>query len=124
MKLIWTALGKGNRISGAFAGVMLAVLASGPATGQTAAMTISAATAKPLSPPILIAHRGASGLSPEHTIFAYRLAIEQGADFIEPDLVLTKDNVFIARHENDIDQTQDDNREQRRNVVRTLFQLL
>ena len=105
MKLIWTALGKRNRISGAFAGVMLAVLASGPATGQTAAMTIPAATAKPLSPPILIAHRGASGLSPEHTIFAYRLAIEQGADFIEPDLVLTKDNVFIARHENDITGT-------------------
>lgn len=105
MKLIWTALGKRNPIIGAFAGVMLAVLASGPATGQTAAMTIPAATAKPLSPPILIAHRGASGLSPEHTIFAYRLAIEQGADFIEPDLVLTKDNVFIARHENDITGT-------------------
>ncbi len=105
MKLIWTALGKRNPISGAFAGVMLAVLASGPATGQTAAMTIPATTAKPLSPPILIAHRGASGLSPEHTIFAYRLAIEQGADFIEPDLVLTKDNVFIARHENDITGT-------------------
>lgn len=105
MKLIWTALGKRIPISGAFAGVMLAVLASGPATGQTAAMTIPAATAKPLSPPILIAHRGASGLSPEHTIFAYRLAIEQGADFIEPDLVLTQDNVFIARHENDITGT-------------------
>ena len=105
MKLIWTALGKRNPIIGAFAGVMLAVLASGPATGQTAAMTIPAAAAKPLSPPILIAHRGASGLSPEHTIFAYRLAIEQGADFIEPDLVLTKDNVFIARHENDITGT-------------------
>ena len=105
MKLIWTALGKRIPISGAFAGVMLAVLASGPATGQTAAMTIPAATAKPLSPPILIAHRGASGLSPEHTIFAYRLAIEQGADFIEPDLVLTQDHVFIARHENDITGT-------------------
>ena len=105
MKLIWTALGKRIPISGAFAGVMLAVLASGPATGQTAAMTIPTATAKPLSPPILIAHRGASGLSPEHTIFAYRLAIEQGADFIEPDLVLTQDNVFIARHENDITGT-------------------
>ncbi len=107
MKLIWSALGKGNRIGGAFAGVMLAALASGPATGQTAAMTIPSSAAKPLSPPILIAHRGASGLSPEHTIFAYRLAIEQGADFIEPDLVLTQDNVFIARHENDITGTTD-----------------
>jgi len=60
---------------------------------------------QPLSPPIVIAHRGASGLRPEHTIAAYTLAIEQGADFIEPDLVLTKDNVFVARHENDITGT-------------------
>ena len=60
---------------------------------------------RPLSPPIVIAHRGASGLRPEHTIASYTLAIEQGADFIEPDLVLTKDNVFVARHENDITGT-------------------
>ena len=60
---------------------------------------------QPLSPPIVIAHRGASGLRPEHTIASYTLAIEQGADFIEPDLVLTKDNVFVARHENDITGT-------------------
>ncbi len=59
----------------------------------------------PLSPPIVIAHRGASGLRPEHTLASYTLAIEQGADFIEPDLVLTKDNVFVARHENDITGT-------------------
>jgi len=62
---------------------------------------------QPLSPPIVIAHRGASGLRPEHTLAAYTLAIEQGADFIEPDLVLTKDNVFVARHENDITGTTD-----------------
>lgn len=49
---------------------------------------------------IVIAHRGASGLRPEHTLAAYDLAIEQGADFIEPDLVPTKDGVLIARHEN------------------------
>ncbi len=61
--------------------------------------------ARPLSPPIVIAHRGASGLRPEHTLAAYTLAIDQGADFIEPDLVLTKDNVFVARHENDITGT-------------------
>ncbi len=59
----------------------------------------------PLSPPIVIAHRGASGLRPEHTLASYSLAIEQDADFIEPDLVLTKDNVFVARHENDITGT-------------------
>lgn len=50
--------------------------------------------------PIVIGHRGASGFRPEHTLEAYQLAIEQGADFIEPDLVATKDGVLIARHEN------------------------
>ena len=57
--------------------------------------------------PILIAHRGASGDRPEHTLAAYTLAIEQGADFIEPDLVLTKDGVLVARHENEISETTD-----------------
>ena len=58
-------------------------------------------------PPIIIAHRGASGERPEHTIAGYRLAIAQGADFIEPDLVLTKDGVLVARHENEISETTD-----------------
>jgi glycerophosphoryl diester phosphodiesterase len=49
--------------------------------------------------PIVIGHRGASGELPEHTLGAYKLAIERGADFIEPDLVATKDGVLIARHE-------------------------
>jgi glycerophosphoryl diester phosphodiesterase len=49
--------------------------------------------------PIVIGHRGASGYLPEHTLEAYALAIEQGADYIEPDLVLTRDGVMIARHE-------------------------
>lgn len=49
--------------------------------------------------PLVIGHRGASGLVPEHTLEAYRLAIAQGADFIEPDLVSTKDGVLIVRHE-------------------------
>ncbi|MEP9400426.1 glycerophosphodiester phosphodiesterase [Sphingomonas sp. VNH70] len=63
---------------------------------------------RPLSsPPIVIAHRGASGERPEHTLASYRLAIEQGADFIEPDLVLTRDDVFVARHENEISGTTD-----------------
>lgn len=56
---------------------------------------------------IVIAHRGASGERPEHTIAAYDLAIEQGADFIEPDLVPTKDGVLVARHENNITDTTD-----------------
>ncbi|MEH6662822.1 MAG: glycerophosphodiester phosphodiesterase [Parasphingorhabdus sp.] len=58
-------------------------------------------------PPIIIAHRGASGERPEHTLAAYQLAIEQGADFIEPDLVLTSDGILVARHENDISDTTD-----------------
>ena len=57
--------------------------------------------------PLVIAHRGASGYRPEHTIGAYKLAIEMGADYIEPDLVSTKDGVLVARHENEISQTTD-----------------
>jgi glycerophosphoryl diester phosphodiesterase len=56
-------------------------------------------------PPIVIGHRGASGELPEHTLGAYKLAIERGADFIEPDLVATKDGVLIARHEPNIINT-------------------
>lgn len=56
---------------------------------------------------IVIAHRGASGERPEHTLAAYDLAIEQGADFIEPDLVPTRDGVLVARHENNIADTTD-----------------
>ena len=56
---------------------------------------------------IVIAHRGASGDRPEHTLAAYRLAIKQCADYIEPDLVSTRDRVLVARHENDIAGTTD-----------------
>jgi glycerophosphoryl diester phosphodiesterase len=49
--------------------------------------------------PLVIGHRGASGFLPEHTLQAYKLAIKLGADYIEPDLVVTKDGVLIARHE-------------------------
>src|SRR3954464_5879709 len=57
--------------------------------------------------PLVIGHRGAAGHRPEHTIASYELAIDYGADFIEPDLVSTKDGVLIARHENDISGTTD-----------------
>jgi glycerophosphoryl diester phosphodiesterase len=60
-----------------------------------------------LSDPIVIAHRGASGERPEHTVAAYELAIAQGADVIEPDLVPTKDGALVARHENEISETTD-----------------
>ncbi|MGF1458960.1 MAG: glycerophosphodiester phosphodiesterase family protein [Leptolyngbyaceae cyanobacterium] len=55
--------------------------------------------------PLVIGHRGASGDFPEHTLEAYRLAIYQGADFVEPDLVITRDGVLIARHEPVLDDT-------------------
>jgi len=57
--------------------------------------------------PLVIAHRGASGYVPEHTLAAYFIAIEQGADYIEPDLVMTRDGVLVARHENEISATTD-----------------
>src|SRR5215472_5270130 len=57
--------------------------------------------------PLIIGHRGASGHRPEHTLPSYRLAGIMGADFIEPDLVSTKDGVLIARHENEIGGTTD-----------------
>ena len=57
--------------------------------------------------PIVIGHRGASGYVPEHTLEAYRLALEQGADALEPDLVMTRDGVLVARHENELGGTTD-----------------
>jgi glycerophosphoryl diester phosphodiesterase len=57
--------------------------------------------------PIVIGHRGASGYRPEHTLEAYRVAIAFGADYIEPDVVSTKDGVLVARHENEISETTD-----------------
>lgn len=76
----------------------------------SAGCTADDVTAQPTldgQPPIVIAHRGASGERPEHTIASYKLAIDLGADYIEPDLVLTKDGVLVARHENEISETTD-----------------
>lgn len=75
----------------------LAALLAAPAMADTA----------PAIAPIVIAHRGSSGERPEHTLAAYDRAIEQGADYVEPDLVLTKDGVLVARHENEIGETTD-----------------
>lgn len=57
--------------------------------------------------PLVIGHRGASGYRPDHTLESYKLAIDMGADFIEPDLVATKDGVLVARHEPNITGTTD-----------------
>jgi len=57
--------------------------------------------------PFVIAHRGASGYVPEHTLPGYFIAIQQGADYIEPDLVITRDGALVVRHENEIGGTTD-----------------
>lgn len=84
----------------AAAALALAVLAG---SGCTSTMSTTAAPRAPL----VIAHRGASGYLPEHTLEAYLLGIEQGADFIEPDLVATRDGRLVARHEPNITATTD-----------------
>ena len=61
-----------------------------------------AAAAAPATSPLIIAHRGASGYRPEHTLASYQLAIDLGAEYVEPDLVSTRDGVLVARHENEI----------------------
>lgn len=94
-----------GRAARALAGAGLAVAVVVPA------VQASTATAAPTSErsnehaTIVIGHRGASGYRPEHTLASYELAARMGADFIEPDLVSTKDHVLIARHENDITGT-------------------
>lgn len=75
------------------AGLACGALGAPDAMAQTAAPTLSG------QKPLIVGHRGASGYRPEHTLESYKLAIEQGADFIEPDLVATKDGVLVARHE-------------------------
>jgi glycerophosphoryl diester phosphodiesterase len=80
-------------------------------TRRTLTALAAAAAATPVfaqpKRPLVIAHRGASGERPEHTLMAYRLAIAEGADFIEPDLVATKDGHLVVRHENEIAGTTD-----------------
>src|SRR5580765_1895242 len=73
---------------------LLAILALG-------VMTVDAQATKKLN----VAHRGASGYRPEHTLASYRLAIEMGADFVEQDLAVTKDNVLICLHDPTLERT-------------------
>ena len=80
----------------------LALLALAPAQASAANYNTLDGSA-----PLVIAHRGASGYLPEHTLEAYAKAIQLGANFIEPDLVMTKDGVLIARHEPMLDATTD-----------------
>ena len=90
--------------------VALAAAALAAGAGGCARPVPAPATARPAAmvpTPLVIAHRGASGHRPEHTLEAYALAVAMGADFIEPDLVITRDGVLVARHENEIGGTTD-----------------
>ncbi len=82
----------------------IAAVLAGCATAERADMTWATLDGKP---PIVIAHRGASGYLPEHTLAAYALAIDQGADVVESDLVFTKDGVLVARHDRYLSTTTD-----------------
>jgi glycerophosphoryl diester phosphodiesterase len=75
------------------------VLVGGVLAGQGSLMP------EPQAEKLLVAHRGASGYAPEHTMEGYRLAISQGADFIEPDLQITRDGILIALHDVTLDRT-------------------
>src|SRR4051794_17198655 len=59
------------------------------------------------SRPLVVGHRGACAYRPEHTIASYELAIDMGADLIEPDIVVTSDGALVARHENELSRTTD-----------------
>jgi glycerophosphoryl diester phosphodiesterase len=94
-------------IAGVVGLLALEVLAPArPASVAAPTLTsVTAHTSAKSTRPLVIGHRGASGYRPEHTLGSYTLAIELGADYIEPDLVSTKDGVLVARHENDISGT-------------------
>jgi glycerophosphoryl diester phosphodiesterase len=81
--------------------ILAALLLASPVTATPLAENLA------MPNTVVIAHRGASGERPEHTRAAYDLAIDQGADFIEPDLVMSRDGHLIVRHENEISETTD-----------------
>ncbi|MFD5163676.1 glycerophosphodiester phosphodiesterase family protein [Streptomyces hawaiiensis] len=84
---------------------LLLAAAAGTATATTAGT--AAAEPRKGDGPVVIGHRGAAGWRPEHTAASYTYAVQTGADWIEPDLVPTKDHVLVVRHENEISQTTD-----------------
>ena len=95
------------------AAALVAPLATSTAATAAPDAQVQAASGNPgyrekkMADPLVLAHRGASGYRPEHTLAAYDLAVEQGADYIEPDLVMTKDGVLVDRHEPEISGTTD-----------------
>ncbi|GAB7540933.1 glycerophosphodiester phosphodiesterase [Cupriavidus sp. 8B] len=91
---------------------LLSALAAAVLAGCAAQPPVATAPAAPAPSPaptapkaLVIGHRGASALRPEHTLASYQRAIDDGADVVEPDLVMTRDGVLVARHENEIGTT-------------------
>jgi glycerophosphoryl diester phosphodiesterase len=76
-------------------------------SGIVGAVLMTETSRPPMHAPFVIAHRGASGYVPEHTLAGYFIAIQQGADYVEPDLVISRDGALLARHENEIGGTTD-----------------
>ena len=87
--------------------VTVAALAATAVSTAAAAPSLSTGHPPSVSAPLVLGHRGAAGYRPEHTAGGYELAAATGADYIEPDLVPTKDGVLVDRHEPDISQTTD-----------------
>lgn len=85
----------------------LVALAALPLLGLTATRPDPPKAFPPYTKPTLIAHRGASAYAPEHTLAAYQLALKQGADFVEPDLQMTKDGVLLCLHDTSLERTTD-----------------
>ena len=85
--------------------LLLVIVSACSPQSENSDMSVKPAPTLSGQPAIVIAHRGASGNVVEHTLEAYQRGIDYGADFIEPDLVLTKDGVLVARHENEISGT-------------------
>jgi glycerophosphoryl diester phosphodiesterase len=77
----------------------------GSVLALAAVLAVSGLSAQPAAHKQLIAHRGASGYAPEHTPAAYKLAMEQKADFVEPDLAVSKDNVLFCMHDDTLERT-------------------
>jgi glycerophosphoryl diester phosphodiesterase len=89
------------------AGIAAPALAATPALAGPDRDLAGSGRGRPRARSLVIGHRGAAGYRPEHTLASYELAARMGADFIEPDLVATKDGVLVARHEPEIGGTTD-----------------
>ncbi|KPH63326.1 glycerophosphodiester phosphodiesterase [Novosphingobium sp. ST904] len=104
--MIESPLSRRSLIRGSAGATLVGMAASIVPDGLAAASNARPRAPRPAKP-LVIGHRGASALRPEHTLASYAKAIADGADFIEPDLVCTKDGILVARHENNIADTTD-----------------